>query len=81
MPELEKGLCEFRLTTALEPQLMNVPLYTVCSYTSYIHNDLKIAAIGPKMDLTYEYEVTSLLLLHCGLTAILLSVHVIYSYI
>ena len=79
MPELGKGLSDSRLTTALEPQLMNVPLY--CSYTSYIHNDLKIASIGPKMDLTYEYEVNSLSLLHCDVTAILLSVHVIYSYI
>ena len=24
---------------------------------SYLHNDLKIAVIGPKVDLTYEYEV------------------------
>ena len=29
-------------------------LSAVCSY---IHNDLKVALIGPKLDLTYEYQV------------------------
>ena len=24
---------------------------------SYIHNDLKVAVVGPKVDLTYQYQV------------------------
>ena len=24
---------------------------------SWLHNDLKVAVVGPKLDLTYEYEV------------------------
>ena len=29
---------------------------------SYIHNDLKIAVLGPKVDLTYEYQVSDTVL-------------------
>ena len=30
---------------------------------SFIHNDLEVAMVGPKLDLTYEYEVSWLNLL------------------
>ena len=32
-------------------------MYTCTCTHSYIHNDLKVALLGPKLDLTYEYEV------------------------
>ena len=35
---------------------------SLCSH-SYIHNDLKVALIGPKVDLTYEYQVIKLITL------------------
>ena len=27
------------------------------SFLSFIHKDLRVALVGPKVDLTYEYEV------------------------
>lgn len=32
------------------------PLFNTRIRKSYIHNDLKVALLGPKLDLTYEYE-------------------------
>ena len=34
-------------------------MFNMCIYYlySYLHNDQKIALIGPKVDLTYEYQV------------------------
>lgn len=38
-------------------------------FHSWIHNDLKVAFIGPKVDLTYDYQVNyfnnSILIINC----------------
>lgn len=38
-------------------------------FCSWIHNDLKVAFIGPKVDLTYDYQVNyfynSILIINC----------------
>jgi len=31
--------------------------YLMCIMCSWLHNDLKVAMIGPKLDLKYDYEV------------------------
>lgn len=36
--------------------LLHIVLHTFLVF-SFIHNDLKVALVGPKVDLTYEYQV------------------------
>lgn len=37
----------------------DAPLINTRLRKAYVHNELNVALIGPKVDLTYEYEVSS----------------------
>lgn len=40
------------------------PLLNTRIRKSYVHNDLEIALLGPKVDLSYDYEVSLFLILY-----------------
>lgn len=54
LPNLCDCLCANKKISIL------LKLKVMTFYFSWIHNDLQVATVGSKVDLTYEYEVSSL---------------------